>query len=576
MLQSEALDILKMGKNVFLTGQAGSGKTFVLNAYISFLRSRGAHVAVTASTGIAATHLGGMTIHSWSGIGIRDSVSKGDARRIAGKRNISRRLKNTDVLVIDEISMLGKNVLDAVDAVCRAGKNRPNESFGGIQVVLCGDFFQLPPVQGNKQVQATNDRGSVLFSDEETLPFAYNARAFWEGDFAVCYLHEQHRQEDDRLVSILNTIRSGEAEKDLLGELIALHKESPRKSSDLRGDSFDVDEMTHLYTHNADVDGMNARRLDAISGKARGYRMRLGGNARAAEAMRRACLAPEHLVLKVGAAVMFVRNNFEAGYVNGTLGVVTGFTGEGFPKVKTRSGRTISARPEEWVLEEYDREIAQIKQVPLRLAWAITVHKSQGMTLDAAKMDLSKSFVPGMGYVALSRVRSLLGLHLLGINETALAVHPEILDRDNDFLEKSRCACEELQEMNTSQKEQLQRTFLDHVSSGKRNEKKLSTQEKTKQLLQKKYFLKEIVTRRAMTEGTILNHIETMMETSALAISDIEYLAMHISDDRMKTIHEAFKKTKQMNLSPVKELLGEEYSYDEIRLSRLFLADKKK
>src|SRR3990167_6462488 len=145
MLQNEALDLLKLGKNVFLTGAAGSGKTFVLNKYIDYLKRNNVHTAVTASTGIAATHLQGMTIHSWSGIGVRENITQKELEKLATTDRIKRNYKKTKVLIIDEISMLHKHQLDMVDLIARYILGR-DEPFGGIQVVLCGDFFQLPPI----------------------------------------------------------------------------------------------------------------------------------------------------------------------------------------------------------------------------------------------------------------------------------------------------------------------------------------------------------------------------------------------------------------------------------------------
>src|SRR3989338_6246668 len=154
MLQSEAFHLLKMGKNIFLTDAAGSGKTYLLNKYISYLKENNVSVAVTASTGIAATHLQGTTIHSWSGIGVKDKVTPHDLEKLLTKDRIKRNYKKTKVLIIDEISMLHKHQLDMVDTIARYILNCDN-AFGGMQVVLCGDFFQLPPISSStmKKIQ---------------------------------------------------------------------------------------------------------------------------------------------------------------------------------------------------------------------------------------------------------------------------------------------------------------------------------------------------------------------------------------------------------------------------------------
>ena len=191
MLQFEALDILKMGKNVFLTGAAGSGKTHVLNNYIEYLKSHAVDVAVTASTGIAATHLGGQTVHSWSGLGVRDILTDRDIDDMMQKQYLYRRYEKTKVLVIDEISMLHHFRLDLIDWICRQMKHT-DRPFGGMQIIVCGDFFQLPPVS----------RGQV-----EQNEFAYKAEVWTRAKFTVCYLSEQYRQNDQGYLSILNEIR---------------------------------------------------------------------------------------------------------------------------------------------------------------------------------------------------------------------------------------------------------------------------------------------------------------------------------------------------------------------------------
>ena len=163
--------------------------------------------------------------------------------------------------------------------------------------------------------------------------------------------------------------------------------------------------------------------------------------------LKRSCLAPEMLRLKDGAVVMFVKNNFDEGYVNGTLGVVERFGSDGMPVVRIKSGKTIHVKGDQWMIEEEGEVLAEIHQLPLRLAWAITVHKSQGMSLDAAEIDLSKSFVAGMGYVALSRVRTLSGLKLMGLNEIARKVSPDVLEHDAVLRKDSQNAVKELEKM---------------------------------------------------------------------------------------------------------------------------------
>lgn len=415
MLQNEALDLLKLGKNVFLTGAAGSGKTYVLNKYIDYLKRNLIRTAVTASTGIAATHLQGMTIHSWSGIGVKDYLDKKDLDKIAANKRIKEHYEETKVLIIDEISMLHPHQLEMVNAIAQFILNN-DQPFGGMQIVLCGDFFQLPPVSSASPNAEKN--------------FAFECETWEHSDFYVCYLHEQHRQGDDPLLSILNDIRNGTAGEHTKIPLRTRYKKEPASTV----------KATKLYSRNMNVDTINDRELRLISSEEKTFDMLTKGNSGLLEGLKRSCLAAEKLRLKVDAEVMFIKNDPHGDYVNGTRGVVTGFdksNSYGWPIVKTFDGKIITAFPEEWKFEDNGKIRATISQVPLRLAWAITIHKSQGMTLDAVEIDLGDAFEPGMGYVALSRVRKLDGLKLMNLNDMALRVHPKILEHDEIFKSNS-------------------------------------------------------------------------------------------------------------------------------------------
>lgn len=410
MKQERALELLQEGRNVFLTGPAGSGKTTVLTQFIEWLQEQGKTVAVTASTGIAATYLNGTTIHSWAGIGIADGLSPYELEALTEKEYLYKRFNTTDVLIIDEVSMLHSYRLDLVDTVLRHITQR-SEPFGGIQVVLSGDFFQLPPI--NRDTKQTN--------------FAFEAKVWGAMDWAICYLDTVYRQGgDDPLLQILQELRNGSVSEES-GELIQERMESEPP-----------DHITpiQLYTHNIDVDAMNKQYLDELSETLEVFPMSSTGKKSYVKTLQKYCLAPEKLELKVGAQVMFVKNNFQEGYVNGTLGTVIDFD-LGLPIVETTEGKRITVQQDSWGMEQNGSVVAQIHQFPLRLAWAITVHKSQGMTVDAVEVDLSKSFAAGMGYVALSRVKTLQGLYIKGINQRALAVDSTVQEYDKQFQEQS-------------------------------------------------------------------------------------------------------------------------------------------
>lgn len=405
MTQDKALEILQSGKNVFLTGEPGAGKTYTVNMFTQWLRDQDKQYAITASTGIAATHVGGVTIHSWSGIKIKKAITDNALQNMMMDERLVDRLCESRVLIVDEVSMLDANFINMLDQVLKRVRGEVFMPFGGIQVVFVGDFFQLPPV-----------------SREERAVYAFKSQAWKDAELTVCYLTEQHRQSEPVYIDLLKAMRNGtinESHKDLLRSC-KTHEEPD----------------THLYTHNVDVDLMNDAELEKLPGDEHVYRARFEGDQYSIEFLKRSCITPEILRLKEGALVMFTRNNFDEGYVNGSIGHVLRFD-EGQPVVQLLDGTTIRPERAEWEMEDSGRVKASMRQFPLRLAWAITVHKSQGMSLDNASIDLERCFEYGQGYVAISRVRSLKGLHLKGLNAKAFAIHPDVVEADREFREQS-------------------------------------------------------------------------------------------------------------------------------------------
>lgn len=564
MHQEEALSLLKMGKNIFLTGAAGSGKTFLLNKYIKYLKDNNVRVAVTASTGIAATHLQGATIHSWSGIGIKDRITQKDLDKLLTTSRIKRNYKKTKVLIIDEISMLHKHQLDMVDSIARyiVGSDK---AFGGIQVVLCGDFFQLPPVSS----------GSLL---EETQ-FAYEASAWKDGDFQVCYLHEQHRQGNDPLLDVLNDIRNGTAGEHTKVHLRTRYKKEPHGAT----------KATRLYSRNINVDTINEHELASIQGQEKTFKMVTDGFGALVEGLKKSCLAPEQLKLKVGAEVMFIKNDISSGrYVNGTRSIVIGFekSSEAWPIVKTYDNETIIAYPEEWKYEENGIVRATLIQVPLRLAWAITIHKSQGMTLDAAEIDLGDAFEPGMGYVALSRVRSLHGLKLMNLNEMALKVHPKILQHDKVFKDDSVAIVKYLQTFSDEKLTDYHKQTLIERFEGsetkiigkktikKSKKKKIPTHITTLEMLKENLSIESIAAKRGLSLVTIISHIEKLRALKQIDNSSITHLKDTIPKEDFEVIFAEVEKSNDGRLTPLYDKFGGKYSYACIQIVRLFIENK--
>lgn len=431
MEQQQAIELALAGHNIFLTGKAGTGKTYTLNKIINILKEK-KRVAVTASTGIAATLLDGQTLHAWSGTGIKESLIIDDLYKIARNYFLRERILRTNVLVIDEISMLKGVKFDVIDEVCKFVK-RNDRPFGGIQVIVSGDFFQLPPIEQAKEKD-----------------YCFKAQSWINANFKICYLKKIYRQSDDTFIDLLNNIRKN----DVSFEQIEILKDLSKKEKD--------DKATHLFCKKVNVNIINARELNSIDEEPYIFRMEGEGNEYAVKILKKNCLAPETLILKKGAKVMFVKNDFDRNIVNGTQGEIVDFdtyrqydkNGEivaewdDIPYVKIfNEDRIEPAFYTSWKLEEFnpktkqDEIKAQITQIPLRLSWALTIHKAQGSTFNYINLDLIDVFEKGMGYVALSRATSLAGIYLSGFNEMALKVDDYIIKKDLEFQKKS----EELQ-----------------------------------------------------------------------------------------------------------------------------------
>ena len=570
MKQETALKLLKAGENVFLTGSAGAGKTYTLNQYINYLKARKVPVAITASTGIAATHMNGMTIHTWAGIGIKDFLSDADLKNMKERKYLKEHLENAQVLIIDEISMLHAKQLNLVNQVLKYFKES-DEAFGGIQVIVAGDFFQLPPV-GKKD---ENNRDKFCFMSESWV----------EAKFRVCYLTEQHRQGNDYLNEVLNAIRSQNISHEHLQAL------------DETGQQNIGETFTRLYTHNMDVDAINYKHLNAIEADERQFEARCDGNEKLMETLKSSVRAPENLSLKKNAKVMFVKNNFDMGYINGSLGEVIGFEEDDehgiLPKVKLTDGTVLTVAPETWSIDnEAGKTIASFQQIPLRLAWAITIHKSQGMTLEAAEINLSHTFEKGQGYVALSRLKTLAGLKLLGINAHALELDRLAIKADRRFQELSDEAEThfEMQDLTAQHK-----AFIRHCGGTlneteiTRNEKKIAkngtktsyataTLDETRALFEEGYEIQDIAVERGLTSATIINHLAKLHKEQGLDIS-----VAHPGDEVVEQVRKIYKRLMKrqspenfsedgvIKLRPIVEATTPRMGYDQVRLALLFV-----
>ena len=569
--QKIALDILKSGKNVFITGSAGTGKTYLLNLYTQYLKERRVYPTIVAPTGIAASHLGGQTIHSFFSLGIRDSIDDGYVEFLLEKKYLKSRFSKLKLLIIDEVSMISPEIFSSMDLILRGFKGT-DAPFGGVQVVISGDFFQLPPI-------------SRVPKDKR---FAWQSEAWRALGLQTCYLEEKFRQDDDKLIQILDDIRAGEISTTSQALLASRHEKE-----------LSIKTPTKLYTHNMDVDRINLEELHKLDGEAKHFVCEHKGSEKNIEKIFKSSLVLEELVLKKGAVVIFIKNNAESGYVNGTTGTVQSFSPiDKMPIVITTGGKKIKLDLEDWSLENDSGKVtATVSQVPLRLAWAITIHKSQGMTLDAAEIDLSKTFETGQGYVALSRIRNIEGLRLMGLNAMALSVDPLILHVDTRIKEASAKAA---QNIATLSEEELTRDFETHISrlGGIVSKEKIDeeiqnikegkpshsayvtpTHIKTKYLIEKSDTLIKLAQNRGLSKGTVVGHLALIKaEEPEVDIEKYkpteEYFTL-VADTvlklQTKKMKENFTEEGALRLKPVYEALGGEVSYDNIRTCMLFL-----
>lgn len=405
--QKAVIESFEAGKNIFVTGGAGTGKSYLLN----FLKRNysTSRLEITASTGIAALNVGGSTIHSWAGIGLANLPIEQIVENIFSSKFIRarRRIRQARALAIDEVSMISSEVFEILNRVFQAVREN-NQPMGGLQMVMFGDFLQLPPIN----------------RDSQNYNFCFRSTTWKDLDFETFELVQPFRQNDEEFVRILNNLRFGEItaeDKKIL--------ESRIKASD----NNQAIRPTILTTHNYRVEKINDLELKKIPREEIVHKAEFSGAPERIEFLKRNCLAQEHLRLKVGAQVMMIKNTYQKdGIINGSLGIIKDFSPRKFfPIVEFSGGKTITIGTEEWLLEKFDETKkdmvveAGMVQIPLILAWALTIHKSQGLTLDKISCDLSESFSPGQIYVALSRARSLNDVFIESINFNRLSSNTE-------------------------------------------------------------------------------------------------------------------------------------------------------
>ena len=408
------------GRSIFLTGKAGTGKTTFLKAVVKHSRKR---PIVVAPTGVAAINAGGVTIHSFFQLPFSPYVpgAKVDSKYDFGreKRKI---IASIDLLIIDEISMVRADLLDAIDSVLRRFRDR-YQPFGGVQLLMIGDLAQLTPV-------VTPEDEQVLKPYYDT-PYFFGSKALQQIDYVTIQLEHVYRQQDSKFIEILNQVRSGHPSQEALD---ALNTRAVANSSLLTLHS-SLKSAIRLTTHNNLANFYNESELQKLPGRAFQYRAEVKGTF-----PDYSYPTAETLVLKQGAQVMFVKNDpsGEHRYYNGRIGHIQEIDEQRLTVYCDGDADAIEVEPLEWenthyTLNEKTREIeaevqGTFKQMPLRLAWAITIHKSQGLTFDRAIIDANQSFAPGQVYVALSRCRTLEGLMLASPLQARAIINDERVD----------------------------------------------------------------------------------------------------------------------------------------------------
>ncbi|KYN05356.1 PREDICTED: ATP-dependent DNA helicase PIF1 [Cyphomyrmex costatus] len=422
--QAQVLNAVLSGKNVFFTGSAGTGKSFLLRKIISALPPDG--TMATASTGVAACHIGGITLHQFAGIGL-GTGTKERCIQLASRPFSTSTWRKTKHLVIDEVSMVDGDFFDKIEEVARHVR-RTERPFGGIQLILCGDFFQLPPVS------KTNDKAKFCFQSD-----AWQKCVHFNFELRIV-----HRQKDEAFVKILNNIRIGRVTDDIVDIL----KETAKQKIESNGIL-----ATRLCSHVKEADEINEFQLNELKGENKVYTA-LDSDSSMTPMLDQQLPIPGKLILKVGAQVMLMKNiNVNSGLVNGARGVVIDFKKD-IPIIKLRSGTHYEAKMEKWTIKTSSGAVINRKQIPLKLAWAFSIHKSQGLTLDCVEMCLSRVFDAGQSYVALSRAQSLQSLRVLDFNSQQVWANTAVLE----FYKKFRRNLQEMEMIPLGKKIKLEKS----------------------------------------------------------------------------------------------------------------------
>ena len=403
--QREAYSLMETGHNIFITGMGGVGKSLLIKLFTERYKTK-MKIATTSTTGTSAILIGGTTLHSYLGI----KLGKGSVQDLINgmSRKAVDNWKKLDVLIIDEVSMLSPILFDKIEKIARI--LRKNESpFGGIQLILSGDFLQLPCVDSNN--------------------FCFEAKSWGSCITHTIYLTEIVRQEDVEFQNCLNEVRFA----NLSEQSIQLLKSCNDRKLDSTQASLSGIKPTRLFSTNDDVNYINEQEFQKISvGKQiYTYNIRIKNKKYeiAESYIKKQCRVESEISLCVGAQVMLLINlDVSSGLANGSRGIIVGFTDTSIPIVSFLTGITQEIDFNSWDITNGEEIVATISQIPLKLAWALSIHKAQGSTLDYAKIYLNNIFENGQAYVALSRIKNIEGLSLRGLNINKIKAHPKALE----------------------------------------------------------------------------------------------------------------------------------------------------
>ena len=494
--QQRTLEMALAGRNVFITGSAGVGKSLLVDSIVEQLRKMGKEVAITASTGIAAVNVGGCTLHAFAGIGLGEATAPILAKQAGGSKFKRKKWCNTQVLVIDEVSMISQELFDKVSYVgrfCRGpgttgrmvshideARHLDPRPFGGLQIIAVGDFFQLPPVERSGRQVA----------------FAFESKTWRECNFINCVLQRVFRQSDREFIGVLEHMRHGRIPPQTLEVLRRCNRPL---------DESDGIRPTVLYPHRASVNHQNLTEFAKLDGPTEVYNAKEGGK----EAMRyylKDVQAQPTQELKVGAQVVLLTNlDLSRRLCNGSRGLVVGFepiaawktiesgspktaagsraldewvqAHEFVPRVRFDGGVERIVGPHVWEKTISNDTVARA-QVPLAFAWALTVHKCQGMSLDRVRVALAEAFAEGMVYVALSRARGLGGLHIESFNPNAVRAHPKVSQFYSTLLKTNIGGGEDAGEAAEGDESQPSQQLHSHPSHGVQQQEQLKQEQR--------------------------------------------------------------------------------------------------